>query len=88
MKRFLLLLCFAGVMLVAGCFGKSIEAKLEKDLKSSDAAVRLKAARELADVATPEAVRLLLLNKDDPDFRVKEEIQKSLKKIDKRTFLN
>ncbi len=88
MKRFLLLFCFTCVLLLTGCFGKSIEAKLEKDLKSPDAAVRLKAARELGDVATAEAVRLLLLSKDDPDFRVKEEIQKSLKKIDKRTFLN
>ncbi|MDD3145872.1 MAG: hypothetical protein PHD82_01110 [Candidatus Riflebacteria bacterium] len=87
MKKLLLLFCVA-MMLMTGCLGKSIEDKLAKDLKSKDAAVRLKAARELGDVATAEAVRILLLNKEDSDFRVKEEIKKSLAKIDKRTFLN
>ncbi len=87
MKKLFLLLCVA-TMLMTGCFGKSIEGKLAKDLDSKDVNVRIKAARELSDVATAEAVRLLLMHKDDSDFRVKEEIQKAIKKIDKRTFLN
>lgn len=49
-------------------------------------AVRLDAAKKAQDVATAEAIRLLLLHRDDPDFRVKEEIQRSLKKIDRRTY--
>ncbi len=87
MKKLFLLFCVAA-MLLTGCLGKSIEGKLAKDLDSKDAAVRLKAAQELGNVATAEALRLLLVHKDDADFRVKEEIQKSIKKIDKRTFLN
>ncbi len=88
MKRLLLLLFCVALLALPGCLGKSIEAKLEKDLQSKDSAVRLDAAKKLGDVATAEAIRLLLLHRDDPDFRVKEEIQRSLKKIDRRTFLN
>ena len=75
-------------LLITGCFGKEIERKLAKDLKSSNAKVRLKAAKELGKVATPEAIRLLLLHKNDKSSRVREQIRKSLKKIDSRTFLN
>ncbi|HNX74806.1 MAG TPA: HEAT repeat domain-containing protein [Candidatus Rifleibacterium sp.] len=88
MKRFFLVLFGVSMLLLSGCFGKSIEGQLEKEMKSPDAAVRLKAARQLGEVATAESLRILLLSKEDSDFRVKEEIQKSLKKIDKRTFLN
>jgi HEAT repeat protein len=87
MLRLLCLLC-ALSLLLTGCFGKSTEAECAKDLKSEEIETRIKAARKLGEVATPEAVRLLLLHKDDPDYRVKEAIKKSLKKIDKRTFLN
>lgn len=86
MKK-LLLFCLL-LLGLTGCFGKSIEAKLGKDLDSPKPEVRLEAANKLAEVATPEAIRLLLLHKDDPDFRVKEAVKKSLKKIDARTFLN
>jgi HEAT repeat protein len=87
MKKFVVLfmvLC----LLLTGCFGKAVEAECAKQLKSEDVETRIKAARKLADVATAEAERLLLLHKDDPDYRVKSEIEKSLKKIPKRTFLN
>jgi HEAT repeat protein len=87
MKKFVVLfmvLC----LLLTGCFGKAVEAECAKQLKSEDVETRIKAARKLADVATAEAERLLLLHKDDPDYRVKSEIEKSLKKIAKRTFLN
>lgn len=87
MKKLVILLCVAAIMLT-GCFGKAIESKMAKDLESKDPDVRIQAARKLAEVATPEALRLLMLHKDDPDFRVKEAIQKALKKIDSRTFLN
>lgn len=87
MKKLVVLLSILTI-LFTGCFGKAIEGKLAKDLESKDPEVRIQAARKLAEVATPEALRLLMLHKDDPDFRVKEAIQKSLKKIDSRTFLN
>lgn len=87
MKKLFLLLCLLSIFMT-GCFGKSSEDKCAKDLESKDVSVRLNAARELGDIATSEAIRLLILHKGDPDFRVKEEIKKSIKKIDKRTFLN
>ncbi len=87
MKKLALCFCLILTML-SGCLGKSAEAKLAKDLKSPDASVRIEAAKKLGDVATAEALRLLLSHRDDPDFRVKEAIKKSLQKIDSRTFLN
>lgn len=87
MKKLVILLCIA-CLLFTGCFGKSSEGKCAEDLKSSDVKVRIQAARKLGDVATAEAIRILLLHEDDSDYRVKEAIKKALKKIDKRTFLN
>ncbi len=87
MKR-LLLLCLVAALMISGCLGKASEDKFAKDLKSPDPEVRINAANKLAEVATSEAVRLLLIHKDDPDYRVKEAIKKALAKIDKRTFLN
>ena len=71
-----------------GCACKSIERDLANQLKSDDVQERVEAARQLGEVATPEALRLLMIHKNDPDFRVKQEIDKSIKKIDSRTFLN
>ncbi|KAF1081335.1 MAG: hypothetical protein GQF41_2141 [Candidatus Rifleibacterium amylolyticum] len=87
MKKLLLLFLVASIM-IGGCFGKPSEDKYAQELKSPDPDVRINAANKLAEVATSEAVRLLLIHKDDPDFRVKEAIKKALAKIDKRTFLN
>ncbi|PKL51005.1 MAG: hypothetical protein CVV42_01505 [Candidatus Riflebacteria bacterium HGW-Riflebacteria-2] len=87
MKK-LLLLCLVAMIMLGGCMGKASEDKLAQDLKSPDPDVRINAANKLADVATAEAVRILLVHKEDPDFRVKEAIKKALAKIDKRTFLN
>ncbi len=87
MKRIIILLSIAA-MLLTGCFGKPIEAKMAKDLESKDPEVRIQAARQLGEIATTEAQRLLMLYADDPDFRVKEAVKKSLKKLDARTFLN
>lgn len=75
-------------LLLTGCFGKAVEAECAKDLKSEDVEIRIKAARKLGEVATAEALRLLMLHQDDPDYRVKNEVEKSIKKINKRTFLN
>lgn len=87
MKKLTILLSLV-VILFTGCFSKPIEGKLEKDLESKDAAVRIQAADKLGEVATAEALRLLMLHKDDPDFRVKEAVKKSLRKLDAKTFLN
>jgi HEAT repeat protein len=75
-------------LLISGCLGKSSEAKYAKDLKSTDPEVRINAANKLAEVATAEAQRLLILHREDPDYRVKEAVKKALQQIDKRTFLN
>lgn len=89
MKKLLILL-IASVVFISGCscLGKAIEGKLAEDMRSEDVQTRIEAARKLGDVATPEALRLLMLHKSDPDFRVKDEVKKSLRKIDSRTFLN
>ncbi len=87
MRKIFLALLMATTLLL-GCMGNAEEEKCAKDLKSSDPAIRRKAAVKLGEVATSEAVRLLLLHQDDPDFRVKEAVKKSLDKIGARTFLN
>lgn len=87
MKKFVTLFIVFSLLLT-GCFGKATEIECAKQLKSKDVETRVKAARKLGDVATAEAERLLLLHRDDPDFRVRREIEKSLKKIANRIFLN
>ncbi|MBU1109151.1 MAG: HEAT repeat domain-containing protein [Candidatus Riflebacteria bacterium] len=87
MRKLFLLLCVT-LVLFTGCFGKPSEDKAANDLKSPDPVVRIQAANKLAELATPEAVRILILHKEDSDYRVKEAIKKALAKIDKRTFLN
>ncbi len=88
MKKLLMLFLVVTIMMSGCLFGKASEDKYAKDLKSTDPEVRINAARKLADVATAEAQRLLIVHQDDPDYRVKEAIKKALAKIDKRTFLN
>lgn len=89
MKRLALIMCLLSSFTV-GCyiFGKAVEEKCAKDLKNPDPKVRIKAAKKLGEVATSEALRILLLNQDDKNFRVKEAVKRAIKKIDKRTFLN
>lgn len=87
MKKLFFLFCIISIFF-SGCIGKAIEDKCAKDLKSDDVKVRIEAAKKLGEVATAEAIRILLLHKDDPNYRVKEAVRESLKKIDKRTFLN
>ena len=89
MKK-LLILIIASVVFISGCscLGKAIEGQLADEMRSDDVQTRIEAARKLGEVATPEALRLLMLHKNDPDFRVKDAVNKSLRKIDSRTFLN
>ena len=87
MRKIVVLLSICCLLLL-GCFGKPIEGKCAEDLDSTNVETRIKAARKLGDVATAEAIRILLLHQDDEDYRVKTEIKKALRKIDKRTFLN
>ncbi len=87
MNRFFILFLISALFLT-GCLGNAAEAECEKKLKSENVKDRIEGARKLGDVATSEALRLLMLHQDDPDYRVKEAVQKSLKKINKRTFLN
>jgi len=89
MKKLALILCiFSFFTLGCNIFGKAIEEKCAKDLKNPDPKIRIKAAEKLGEVATAESLRILLLNQDDKNFRVKAAITKAIKKIDKRTFLN
>lgn len=82
---FMILTC---LLLVAGCdcLGRPIERELAEQMKSSDPDVRFEAARQLGDVATTEAERILMVHEEDPDFRVRDEIRKSLRTIRRRTF--
>lgn len=85
MRRFLWILILV-VSLAAGC-SSTKEDKLAKDLHSKDAETRRKAAIELGEVATTEALRLLELQAEDSDFRVRDEVRKALAKIKARTFM-
>lgn len=89
MKKLALVLCFLSLFTV-GCniFGKSSEVKFEKQLKSSDPKVRIEAVKGLKKLATSEALRILMVNKNDKNFRVKSEIKKAMAYINGRTFLN
>ena len=84
MKRLLLLMVIAGMMLLSGC-GK--EAKWGKDFENPDPEVRKKAAYELGEMATSEAITQLTIHEDDKDPEVREAVKKALAKIGKRTFL-
>jgi HEAT repeat protein len=72
-----------GMLFLVGC-GK--EDALEKKLKSSEADVRLEAAKELGSMGTVRALNILTMYQDDKDFRVKQVIDESIKKINKQTF--
>ena len=89
MKKLVLCLCILSLF-TSGCnlFGKSSEEKLTKQLESTDPKLRRDAAQKLGKVATAEALRILLVHKNDKNFRVKAAIKKAIEKIDGRTFLN
>ena len=89
MKKLVLCLCVLSLF-TSGCtiFGKSSEEKLAKQLESPDPKLRRDAAQKLAKVATAEALRILMVHKNDKNFRVKQAIKKAIDKIDGRTFLN
>ncbi|GAB4279170.1 MAG: hypothetical protein Kow0029_22940 [Candidatus Rifleibacteriota bacterium] len=87
MYKLLTILCIL-CLLLTGCLGKPIEGKCAEDMKSESVEKRLAAAKKLGEVATAEALRILYLHEDDPDYRVREAVQKSIKKINARTFLN
>jgi hypothetical protein len=88
MKRLCVFLVLLGMILnVAGCFVSTAEGKAAEALKSKDPEVRKDAARQLTEIATPNALRLLELAADDPDFRVREVVRKAVAEIRKRTFM-
>jgi len=89
MKKLVLILCFLSFF-TEGCnlFGKSSEEKFQKQLQSSDSKVRMEAVRGLSKLATSESLRILMVNKNDKNFRVKAEIKKAIAYINGRTFLN
>ncbi|NLI78422.1 MAG: HEAT repeat domain-containing protein [Candidatus Riflebacteria bacterium] len=86
MKRFLLLVLVLGLTWgLTGCFGT--EAALEKQMKSPDPEVRRETATQLGELATPRALQVLELNRDDPDFRVRDAVRAAIDVINKRTFM-
>ena len=85
MKKTVTLLLFLSLA-IAGCQTPR-EARLAKQLKSKDPEVRRAAAMELKKVATAEALRLLELQADDPNFRVRRAVRDAIKSIRARTFL-
>jgi HEAT repeat protein len=86
MRRILWVVLILMTVMAAGC-KTTEEAKLQKKLQSKDPETRREAALQLGDVATTEARRLLELQQDDRDFRVREAVRESLLKIAKRTFM-
>ncbi len=86
MKTWLKLVAILVVaVMFVGCFGT--EDKLEKELKSSDPSVRREAATQLGEVATPRALQLLEMARDDPDFQVRDAVRAAIHEINKRTFM-
>jgi len=63
------------------------EAPHAKALKSKDPEIRRGAAMALKKCATAEALRLLELQRDDKDFRVREAVIDAINSINSRTFL-
>lgn len=86
LRCFLIIGLSAFFLISHGCsFGT--EGKLAEEMKSSDSNVRKEAAVQLGEAGTPNALRILELAKDDPDFAVRDAVRASIAKINKQTFM-
>jgi len=56
-------------------------------MNSKDPSVRKEAALKLGERGTPNALRILQLHEDDPDFTVRNVIIEQVKRINKQTFM-
>lgn len=83
--RIVLLILLVVAVMVGGCYGP--EDKWEKAIKSSDPEKRIEAAKELAKIGSTRALTILSIVPEDSDRRVKDEIQKAIKKINAQPFL-
>ncbi|HEY9070994.1 MAG TPA: HEAT repeat domain-containing protein [Candidatus Ozemobacteraceae bacterium] len=86
MKRKLgaLFLSFLLALATAGC---TEEGKLEEQMRSKDPDIRKEAALKLGERGTPNALRILQLHEDDPDFAVRNAVLEQVKRINKQTFM-
>ena len=89
MKRWMLAILF-GLMLFTfvGCGGT--EERLGKELSSApNPDTRIEAADQLGEMGTPRSLQLLeLAAENEKDFRVKENIARNIKKINKQIFMH
>ncbi len=79
-----LFLSFLLALATAGC---SEEGKLEDLMNSKDADVRKETALKLGERGTSNALRILQLHEDDPDFAVRNVVLEQVKRINKQTFM-
>lgn len=85
-RKLVLFVLILAMSFAIGCSTEE-EKALTRDLKAKDPEIRRAAALKLGEVATPDALRLLELQTDDPDIGVREAVRESIAKIKKRTFL-
>lgn len=76
-------------LLVVGVWGCSLnkEDHIAKGFKSTDPKVRIETAEQLGECGNPRALQLLELQKDDPDFQVRDKVRAAITKINKQTFM-
>lgn len=86
MKRKLgaLFLSFLLALATSGC---TEEGRLEDRMNSKDPAVRKETALKLGERGTSNALRILQLHEDDPDFTVRNTVIEQVKRINKQTFM-
>ena len=87
MKRVVTLL--AVCVLSAGLLGCMMykEDQIAKGFQSKDPKIRMETADQLAECGNPRALQLLELQKEDPDFQVRDKVREAIAKINKQTFM-
>ncbi len=78
---------FLSFLLALATSGCTEEGRLEDRMNSKDPSVRKEAALKLGDRGTPNALRILQLHEDDPDFTVRNVVIEQVKRINKQTFM-
>ena len=85
MNRFLMVVLVC--VLTLGVLGCGKEDEIAKGFKSTDPKIRMETAELLGEMGNPRALQLLELQKDDPDFQVRDHVRAAIVKINKQTFM-
>ncbi len=76
-------------LIAGGLLGCSLqkEDQIAKGFQSKDPKIRMETAEQLAECGNPRALQLLELQRDDPDFQVRDKVREAIAKINKQTFM-